>query len=460
MSLLNAIVIGTEESFRQSVGRVLNEKDGLAIGYVSDVHAASAQLHRAEDLVFIVNISCEQEAVECVYFLHKAAARGRPCPTFVVLNQRYEGLLFILSEMGATECLCRPLNQSRLSFVVDMLLARARAQSVSGRGTRAHGDPGSHDDLIYESPAMRPLMADVGRVARLSTTILLAGETGTGKTHLAREIHRQSPRRDRPFVHVNCAALSPSLIESELFGHVRGAFTGADRPHRGKFAQAHDGTLLLDDVDSMPIDVQAKFLRAVEERVFEPLGAESPEVSHARLIVATNKCLETEAAEGRFRSDLLHRLNVISFHLPPLRERPADVEALAHLFREHFARQHKLACREIEPEAVHLLGAYSWPGNVRELRNVMERAVVLCGGAAVYACHLPESLRQGAQHEHVSPWRQQGPRNILAQARQKAELDELLVTLRRHKNNRSSAAADLGISRVALYKKLRKHGLQ
>src|SRR5262249_53355728 len=141
-------------------------------------------------------------------------------------------------------------------------------------------------------------------------------ETGTGKTHLAREIHRQSPRRDRPFVHVNCAALSPSLIESELFGHVKGAFTGADRSHRGKFAQAQDGTLLLDDVDSMSLEVQAKFLRTVEEKVFEPLGAEAPEAWQARLIVATNKCLESEAAQGRFRADLWYRLNVMSFHLP------------------------------------------------------------------------------------------------------------------------------------------------
>ena len=228
----------------------------------------------------------------------------------------------------------------------------------------------------------------------MDTTILLEGETGTGKTRLAGQIHRLSPRHDKPFLVINCGALSAGLIESEMFGHVRGAFTGADADRTGKFAGAGRGTLFLDEIDSLPLSVQSKLLRAVEERVFEPVGSNKSQTLHARLIVACNRPLEQEVAAGRFRADLFYRLNVIAFVMPPLRQRVATIPALAREFLKEFAARNGSTVEGIAPEALRNLLAHSWPGNIRELRNVMERAVALCKGSIIGLDDLPPTLHR------------------------------------------------------------------
>jgi two-component system response regulator PilR (NtrC family) len=314
-------------------------------------------------------------------------------------------------------------------------------------------------------PEYRQLREQLRRVVPQETTLLLTGETGTGKTRLARLVHELSPRREDPFLVVDCGALSATLIESELFGHVRGAFTGADRDRPGKLAAAGKGTLLLDEVNSLPLPLQAKLLRAVDERVFEPVGANKGQALGARLVAASNAPLEAEVAAGRFRADLYYRLNVVSFYLPPLRERQSAVAPLAHKFLAEFAARNRPDLRGLAAEAVRALENYPWPGNVRQLRNVIERAAALCPGPHVLLTDLPEAVRCPPASPTSFPLDhpvagERGPACLtLSQSKAEAEVLRITEALRKHGNNRLRAAAELGISRMGLYKKLHKYGL-
>jgi DNA-binding NtrC family response regulator len=310
---------------------------------------------------------------------------------------------------------------------------------------------------------MGKLMEQIARVAPRDASILLGGETGTGKTRLARLIHELSGRRTEPFLVVNCGALSASLIESEMFGHARGAFTGADRDHVGKFQAVGRGTLLLDEVDSLPPVLQAKLLRVVEERVFEPVGSNKSQPMRARLIAASNRSLGQDVADGRFRSDLYYRLNVVNFELPPLRERDGIVPHLAGSFAAEFAARFGRPAPTIDAAALRVLEAHDWRGNIRELRNVIERAVALCEGDRIGLDDLPDALRPAEPAGLAAP-DPVGPRALpingtLTQSKEVAEQARIRDALDKNENNRLRAAAELGISRMTLYKKLHKYGL-
>ncbi len=318
------------------------------------------------------------------------------------------------------------------------------------------------------------ISGDLQRVAATPSTVLLGGETGTGKTHLARIIHELSPRRDQPILVVNCASLSESLIESELFGHVRGAFTGAERDRNGKLHDVGEGTLLLDEVDCLPPALQAKLLRVLEERLFEPVGSNRTEPFRARLIVASNRPLEQEVAAGRFRGDLFYRINVVSLQMPPLRERRTDIPDLIRGFLGD-----QPGSIRIDEEALTALVRYEWPGNIRELRNVLERARIFARGHRITLAELPVAIAVPAPvvtPEFVAvadalvanpfappahaPYRTEpGAVRNLAESRQMVEREQILHALRTHGNNRSLAARTLGISRVCLYKKIHRYGI-
>ena len=315
-----------------------------------------------------------------------------------------------------------------------------------------HGETHS---LLTFSPDMFEMVDELNVASRHDVTVLLIGETGSGKTHLARLVHELSERRSERFLTLACGTLPPDLIESELFGYVKGAFTGADQNKEGKFAAAGSGTLLLDEIDVLPPEQQAKLLRVIETGEYEPVGSNETRHSEARLIVASNYDLEGLVSQGTFRQDLFYRLNVLNFRLPPLRERPWDIQYLARQFALNHSRAHKIDLRDIEPEFLEALRRYQWPGNIRELDNVIRRAVLYCQRGVLRIKDLPSGMRPtttvvAATDEEAL---------TLDRRIQRIEQHIISETLHRHENRRQDTARELGISRVTLYNKMKKFGI-
>jgi DNA-binding NtrC family response regulator len=354
---------------------------------------------------------------------------------------------------GAYDFLTKPFELDHLALVVERAL-RHRALTEQVRLLSEGSAPaGGFDELLGESPVMQHLIDQLRRIADSETSVLIVGESGTGKELAARALHRHSRRCRAPFVAVNCTAIPENLMESTLFGHVRGAFTGAASDQSGIFRQADGGTLLLDEVGDLPAVLQPKLLRAVEERAIRPVGAAAEIPVDVRLLCATHHDLEAAVAEGTFREDLFYRINVIQVDLPPLRVRGNDVLLLAQRFIEACSARSGRAVTGLSPAAAERLLAYRWPGNVRELRNAMERAVALTPYDRIAVEDLPERLREPAADAIRFPG-------------EAAELETLEALERRHilrvmdavGDNRTLAARVLGIDRKTLYRKLRQYG--
>jgi two-component system, NtrC family, response regulator HydG len=330
--------------------------------------------------------------------------------------------------------------------------ARARVEALEQDLERGHGPHG----LVGRSESMRRVLDQVRKVAVTDATVLVLGESGTGKELVARAIHDASPRRERPFVSVSCAAIPEGLLESELFGHERGAFTGAFRRKLGRFELAHEGTLFLDEVGELPPSVQVKLLRVLQERRFERVGGEETVEVDVRLVSATNRDLAGMARDGRFREDLYYRLDVVPLTLPPLRDRPGDVEELARHFLARSAPRLGRAVSGFTPEAVELLRRHRWPGNVRELENVVEQALVFAEGELVTAAELPQALR-GAPPPSGLPV-PTGDRS-LTDILEDLERQLILAAYEKAKGVKAETARLLGIKPSALYYKLEKYGI-
>ena len=306
--------------------------------------------------------------------------------------------------------------------------------------------------IIGESPLMQEIFALLALAAPTDATVLLLGETGTGKELIGRAIHWNSLRRQGPFVVVNCAAIPENLLESDLFGHERGAFTGAVNRKIGRFALAHGGTIFLDEIGELPIPIQAKILRVLQFKEFEPVGSHKTQKVDVRIIAATNRSLVDEVREGRFREDLFYRLNVVALTLPPLRRRLVDIPVLAYYFFEIYAQKNKRAIKGIDPLVIQLLQAYHWPGNIRELENIMERAVIFCTGRTLTAENLPETLQtQKTQIDSAQAFGHQ------ESSLMDLERELIFRTLEKVGNNRQQAAQVLGISQEELDFKLRAY---
>jgi two-component system response regulator HydG len=352
-------------------------------------------------------------------------------------------------KLGAYDYIQKPFDGEEIKLLVERTLEHNRLirENAALRSmAETHLAP---RPLIGDGGAMRDVKQTIELVARSSATVLIRGESGTGKEVVARAIHAASPRRDKPFLAVNCAALSENLLESELFGHEKGAFTGADKLRRGRFELADGGTLLLDEISEVAPALQAKLLRVLQESVFERVGSSVSQQVDVRVIATTNRDLEDEVAEGRFREDLYYRLNVVPVDLPSLRERPEDVPDLCRHFLSLVARRNGEAYRHIEPEAVRLLQRYSWPGNVRELQNIVERATVLeTDPGAVRACTIEPWLK---------PARVPAATEDLA-GKPLADIEKqvILSTLRRFKGHRVKTAGALGIGVRTLGMKLKR----
>jgi two-component system nitrogen regulation response regulator NtrX len=355
---------------------------------------------------------------------------------------------------GAFDFVEKPLSLDKTVLVVRNAL-RQRRLEAENRALRARVD--RNLTMVGESYAMRQLREQVAMAAPTNGRVLIYGENGTGKELVARTIHGLSRRRTAAFVEVNCAAIPEELIESELFGHVRGAFTGAVADRRGKFEVADGGTIFLDEIGDMSLKTQAKVLRVLQEQTMEPVGGASRIKVDVRVLAATNKDLKAEIRAGRFREDLYFRLNVIPIFVPPLRERPDDIALLADHFMAEFAREYGRRIKTFEVDAVSVLQRYQWPGNVRELRNVIERLMIMVTGDAISAGDLgfldPGALKRPAAEETV------GDRLTLHEARDRFERELILRTLAEQQGNISRTAEVLGVERSNLYRKMRTFGI-
>jgi DNA-binding NtrC family response regulator len=345
--------------------------------------------------------------------------------------------------------------------------AGALTEFVRGRAERMpHATPMNEETvedvvrrrLLAQTPSLLPLVDRIALAAQHDVTVLLTGETGTGKTYLARLMHDCSPRRAHPFLVVPCGAQPPNLLESAFFGHVRGAFTGADRPKVGKFEAAGEGTILLDEIDTIPLEQQAGLLRVIESGEFEQVGGNEVKLCRARIIVASNWDLEEAVRQGKFRQDLYYRLNVMSFHLPALRERVQDVAPLARGVAARFNTRFRKDLFDVSAGALEALENYPWPGNIRQLENVVQQAVLVSGGAELLFDHLPEQVRCYRPAERVTA-APEPVRDTLVHNREALERNVIQRALAKNGYSRSRAALALGISRVTLYKKMKKYGL-
>ncbi|AEB09236.1 sigma-54 interaction domain-containing protein [Desulfobacca acetoxidans] len=309
--------------------------------------------------------------------------------------------------------------------------------------------------IIGESPRMQEIFEQLALAAPTDATVLILGETGTGKELIARAIHHTSPRRDDPFVVVNCAAIPETLLESDLFGHERGAFTGALSRKIGRFAMAHGGTIFLDEIGELPLPIQAKILRVLQFKEVEPLGSNRIQKVDVRIIAATHRNLSDDVREGRFREDLYYRLNIVVLTLPPLRQRLEDIPLLAYHFFDHFVQKNNRSIHDIDPKVLQLLRRYPWPGNIRELENVIERAVIFCTGPTLTTENLPDYLQP--KHTGFTP-----PQIIDDREPSLMDLERELIfrTLEKMDGNRQQAAQILGISQEELDFKLRAYRWQ
>jgi transcriptional regulator with PAS, ATPase and Fis domain len=307
-------------------------------------------------------------------------------------------------------------------------------------------------DLVSRSPLMQRVFEALPAIAASPSTVLILGETGTGKDLVARTLHDLSPRREAPFVAVNCGALPETLLESELFGYKAGAFTGALKDKPGRFALAGRGTLFLDEIGEISPALQVRLLRVLQERVYEPLGGTRSEAARARIIVATHKDLGTRLRQGLFREDLYYRINVVRIELPPLRRRLEDIPLLADQFIERFNRLQDKAVQGITPEALSLLMAHRWPGNVRELENAVERAFIMCAAERIDVAHLPEELRS-----REAPGA--GDSGGIKDAHALLDAQAIRNALAEHHNNRTAAARALGIHKTTLFRRIKKLGM-
>lgn len=378
-------------------------------------------------------------------------ALGQAHPPICIIMTAYGTVDTAVEAMryGAYDFVTKPVNIDRLAILIKRALHGTELERENLRLRERIDKRFGLESFIGDSPAMSHVLETIRQVAPSRASTLISGESGTGKELAAHAIHRLSPRRQGPFVAVHCAALSPQLLESELFGHEKGAFTGAGERRLGRFEQAAGGTLFLDEIGEIDAATQVKILRVLGERVFERVGGNKPLTSNVRLVAATNRDLPNMVAEGKFREDLFFRLNVVQIHLPALRDRREDIPILALHFLRETSTENDKPFRELTTDAMKSLIAYNWPGNVRELRAAIEHGVVMAGGAKVTLRDLPAMVRATASEE-VS-------RGLLPLNLDQTELSLMRRALEQCRGNRTLAAKKLGISRRTLHRKLRQH---
>ncbi|MDY3810324.1 sigma-54 dependent transcriptional regulator [Desulfovibrio porci] len=361
--------------------------------------------------------------------------------------------------LGAYDYLVKPLDFEALKHTLEQAIEHSRLSVENRELRRQLTDAAARPDILGRSQAIKDMLQIISTVAPTEATVLITGESGTGKELVARALHEGSARADKPLVTVNCAALAENLLESELFGHEKGSFTGADRRREGRFMQADGGTLFLDEIGEMPLPLQAKLLRALQQGEVQRVGSDAPINVDVRVLAATNRDLRREAAEKRFREDLYFRLNVISIEVPSLCRRSEDIPLLAAHFLQRFAERNRKTIKGFAPQALDSMLHYSWPGNVRELENAVERAVILCNGDLITGRELPANVVDASPAETADAV-PEGDISLAGLSLDTVERRAIEETLRQTGDNKSEAARRLGITRATLHNKLRKYGLE
>lgn len=440
------LIVDDEAGIRESLSSVLRE-DGYRVESVASGEDCLAFIqNKSVDLILLDVWLPGIDGMETLRRLRESET----CPMVVMISGHANIEAAVRStKLGAFDFVEKPLSLEKIGLVIKNALEQVRLEEEN-RLLRA--ELAQQFELIGASMPVKALRQQVALTAPTNGRVLIYGESGVGKEVVARALHEASLRKARPFVEVNCAAIPDELIESELFGHVKGSFTGATEDKIGKFQKADGGTLFLDEVGDMSVKTQAKVLRVLEEQRFEPVGSNSAVTVDVRVIAATNKKLDEEIARGAFREDLFYRLNVIPFYMPALRERAEDIPLFARHFLTEFSAEYGKRPREMSDAALEILMRYSWPGNVRELRNLIERLVIICPQQRIEPHHLPPELFRGAKNA-------QHPYASLHEARSAYERDFILRKLEEHQWNMTHTAEALGLERSHLYRKMKTLGI-
>lgn len=443
------LIVDDQDAVRDAL-RLLLKHSGYRSCEAATPADALAMVHAGDHAAVLVDMNYSQDTTsgeEGLALIRELVSRKPDLPVIAMTAWASIDLAVEAMQEGAVDFIEKPWQNARLLSVLESRIALRRSENDVRRLSKAQAlllDEG--DAFVTESPAMRRLMDDVSRIAMSDAAVLLLGENGTGKSVLAKRIHRLSPRRQSPFVKVDIGGLAPTLFEAELFGHVKGAYTDARQDRAGRFETADGGTLFLDEIGNLPLEQQPKLLRVLEDGEFERLGASRTQRVDVRVVAATNADLDTEVDAGRFREDLLYRLSVFPLRLPPLRERRDDIVPLARHYLAAASRRYRRDAPILDGAVERALLEHPWPGNVRELAHAMERAALL-GSSRVSADDL--RLRRLSK-----------PRNMEDMTLDDAEAMLLRVALDRHDGNLLRTAEHLGITRQRLYRRLEKHGLQ
>jgi DNA-binding NtrC family response regulator len=453
----NILVVDDEKNIRRTLRMVL-EPEGYAVAEAESAEEALRLLEGEPVDLGIFDIRLP--GMDGLALLTRARELWRDLPVIVISGHADTSDVVDAVKRGAADFFSKPVDRERVLVSVRNALSRRsleeKVQVLSARERRFQ------DEMLGDSPVMRRLREEIAKVAPTSGRVLVLGESGSGKELIAAEIHRQSKRASGPFVKVNCAAIPSELIESELFGHEKGSFSGAAARRRGQFEVAHGGTLFLDEIGDMSLSAQAKVLRALQTGEIVRVGSERALVVDVRVIAATNKDLEAEVREGTFREDLYFRLNVVPVRAPALRERLGDVPILAERFFQLAFRENGMRPKPVDAGVYERLASYRWPGNVRELRNVCERMVIM-SGERIGVADVPESVGPRPAGQAQAP---AGATDLsrygevpLRELRDLVERDYILKKLEEHDWNITQAAQALGVERTNLHKKIKQHGL-
>jgi two-component system response regulator HydG len=453
----HTVLVVDDDSAHRTMLRTLIDGWGYAVSEADDGSTAVEKIREtAFDLVLMdvrmVKVS-GLEALETIKALNPAIP--------VIIMTAYSSVETAVKALkqGAHDYLTKPLDFDKLKLTIDRAMEHTRLKEENRLLRETLGQHFDSQNIIGRSPAMLKLLETVSQVAPSEATVLISGDSGTGKELIAGAIHFNSLRKNGPFVKINCAAITETLLESELFGHEKGAFTGADRRKEGRFSQANGGTLLLDEVSEMSLMMQVKLLRALQEREFNRVGGETTIQVDVRVIAATNKDLKDQINEGAFREDLYYRLNVVELKVPPLSERQEDIPLLARHFLETFAAKNQKEIKGFTPTAMDNLIRYHWPGNVRELMNAVERAVVLARSSYLDETDFPfmkDFSTENNGEDSISRDAQMLGGEVPLEQIEKAAI---LKTLKSANGNKSEAARRLGITRKTLHKKLKAYGV-